>query len=173
MARGFRTLADVLARCVIKDDTRCWIWQGATTTDGSPRLHTFDHARNEKRTLSGTVGVWNIAHQASPLAGYLVFRGCVNMLCMNPAHFRLAKSRKELGAHIRRNGARKGTAMEARRANQRLAMEAKGVQPTAPEKVRAIREADPNLTNKQVGAIHGVPHWTVSKIRLGRSHKGI
>lgn len=171
--RGLLTVAQVRARCDIDPARHCWLWQGAKGVDGTPRLWTFDHQRGEKRSMSGALAMWNIAHQEAPRPGHLVYRCCGARACLNPAHLKQARDKAEIGLHIRRAGYRIGIAVEARRANQRRAMEARGITPTAPEVVRAIRKAPMETSNVELAAIHGISHTTVSRIRRMESHKEV
>lgn len=173
MKRGITTIEALRERCVVDPCTHCWLWQGGCTTDGTPRIHTVDYERMTKATMSGPRAAWNIAHGESPPAWALVFRGCQRRLCLNPAHLRLARSKAEIGAHIRLAGTRKGTAVEARRANVRIAALASGKVYTDPDVVRAIRHAPPEATSVSLAAIYGLAQQTVSRIRRGESHRGI
>lgn len=175
MTRGLLTVEAVRARCIIDPAMHCWIWQGAKgAKDGNPRIHTFDHERGEKRTMGGAKAMWNIAHQEAPPSwAPLVYRCCGKSLCLNPAHLKTAKDLAEIGLHIRRSGQRVGTATDARRANQLLAMAASGITPTSPDVVRAIRAADKSVTGEMLAAQFSMSRTAVSRIRRGESHKGI
>lgn len=166
------TTADVLARCKVDPASHCWIWQGAASSDGVPRIHTLDYARAEKRTMSGPLAVWHIAHCAPPRPGHLVYRGCQNRLCLNPAHLRQAADKAAIGLHIRRLGSRKGKCTETRIANLRRAQIAAGAIPTPPEVVLAIRAVPrAEATNRDLARRHGIAEQTVSRIRRGDSFK--
>jgi hypothetical protein len=174
VTRGLLKVEAVKARCIVDAATHCWLWQGAASTEGTPRIYTFDHERGEKRTMSGPRAMWNIAHQEAPPSwAPLVFRCCGKAACVNPAHLRTARDKAEIGLHIRRSGHRVGTALESRQASQRLAMAAQGITPTAPDVVRAIRAANPAETSVALAARHHMAVQTVSRIRRGESHKGI
>jgi hypothetical protein len=168
--RGIATIPDVRARSILDPLTGCWHWQGAKAWDGVPRIHAFDHARGEKRVMCGPQAVWNIAHGESP-APKLAFRACTCTDCVNPVHLRLARDKAEIGLHIRRRGNRKGKALEARRANARLAQIAAGHTPTPPEVVMAVRSAPAVVTNRELAALHGITDKVVSRIRRGESHR--
>ena len=169
IARGMLTVQRLRERCTIDPATHCWIWQGATTCQGTqPRLWTLDYALVEKRCMSGPLAAWHIAFQAAPRAGHLVFRCCQRTLCLNPAHLREAIDRKAIGLHIRRAGTRKGVAVESRRANIAKAHAAQGINVTAPEIVRAIRARGKGPTNIALGLEFGLCHSTVSRIRRKR-----
>lgn len=174
MARGMLTIQQLHARCIVDKATHCWLWQGATSPRGlQPRLWTFDHAAGEKRGMSGPLAAWNIAFQAAPRPGCLVFRCCMRSLCLNPAHLREAIDRKFIGRHIRRAGTRKGVAVESRCANLVKAREAQGMRVTPPEVVRAIRARGPGPTNVALGLEFGLSHRTVSRIRRRDSHRHV
>jgi hypothetical protein len=168
---GFLTIADVRQNCRIDPASHCWHWLGAKSTDGTPRVWTVDHERIEKRTMSGPKGLWNIAHGEAPRRGWLVYRSCVCADCMNPAHLAQAASKRDIFTHIARSGRWKGTCMEQRRANARLAQQASGAIPTAASIVLAIRAAGLQVTNQALATAHGISHTTVSRIRLGKSHR--
>lgn len=168
---GMATIGHLRARCAIDTVTRCWLWQGACATDGTPRLHTFDHERGDKRVMSGPKAAWNIAHGEAPPSWALVYRGCGHRLCLNPTHLRLARDKAEIGAHWRRAGYRKGNSVEARRANARLAQAAAGIVPTDSSVVLAIRSAPASVRGRELARLHGIAEQTVSRIRRGQSHR--
>lgn len=168
------SVAQLKARCTIDPATHCWLWAGATTgVHGVPAIWCFDHGRGEKRTMSGPLAAWNIAHGEAPPAGTLVFRGCCRTLCLNPAHLRRARSKAEIGQHIRRNGARKGTAVEARRANAAIGRAAAGIIDTPIESVIAIRSAPSSTTGRALAQALRLSESCVSRIRRGETHRGV
>lgn len=171
---GIATVDDLRARCVTNRATHCWEWQGArqcrgpNAEKGMPVMHAFDHARGEKRTMSGPKAVWNIAHGRAPLPGYRVFRACGCTTCVNPAHMREAKNQAEIGLHLRRSGALKGREMSAAaRAVLRKSHEAAGIVYIPDEKVEAIRSASPEITGRELSRRLGVSEQAVSRIRRG------
>jgi hypothetical protein len=166
----YLTVADVRARCITVPGSRCWLWQGPTVR-GMPRLHAVDHARGEKRTMVGTLAMWNIAHGQAPKPGCLVFRRCWRPACLNPDHLRQASSKAELFALMAADGVRKGTHIEARRRNVMAAWAATGLQPTDESIVLAIRRAPPNVTASALALEHGIAVQTASRIRRGESHR--
>lgn len=172
LPRGVTRIEHLRARCDIDHATHCWLWRGASTK-AKPRIYTLDHARGEKRPMSGPLAAWNIAHGAAPLAGALVYRCCGHQACLNPAHLREALSKAEIGLHIRRSGQRKGTALESRRANIRLAQAASGVVFTSPDVVRLIRAAGADVSSRALARKTGASDSVVSRIRRGQSHRGV
>lgn len=166
-----RDVSALKCRCDVDPVSGCWSWRGATSSDGLPRIHAFDHDRGAKVTMTGGRAAWNIAFDRAPRPGMLVFRSCGTKLCVSPYHLREIASRQEMGDAIRLAGFRKGTAIEARRANQRLACIAAGKPTTPPEVVMAIRQAPASITAKDLAAMHGIAHQTASRIRRGDSHR--
>lgn len=172
MRRGITTVADIRARCDVDPVTMCWHWKGATSR-GQPRIHAFDHAAGCKRVQPGQRAVWNIAFDEAPPAWALVFRRCCSSLCLNPVHLGLSRSKAEIGEHIRRNGARKGTAVEARRANAAIGRAAAGIVDTPVANVIAIRSAPSSTTGRALAQALGMSEACVSRIRRGETHRGV
>ena len=168
MKRGILTVADLRACCDVNQTNGCWIWQGGRT-NGAPRLWTFDHERGEKRVMTGPKGVWNIAHQAAPRKGWLVFRRCQVRLCMHPVHMGQARNLIELGKHIQLLGSQKGTMDAQRHANLVKARESQAVTSTPREVVLACRSAGADVTNVSLARLHGIGPSTVGRIRRGLS----
>lgn len=165
---GMTTVADVRARCNVDPVTNCWIWHGGMRKrDGvqQPAMHAFDHERGEKRTMTGPRAVWNIAHGAAPLPGYVVFRACCNRLCLNPVHLREAKTLADVGRHRRLSGVLKGNNTEARRANLRKAQAAAGVVVTPQHIVDAIQQAPKTITGQALARQFELSVSSVSRIR--------
>ena len=167
------TIDAVRAKCIVDNDTGCWIWQGAVNARGTPHIYTLDYGRMTKRTMQGHLAVWHIVYGEPPRVGWLVFRRCVNMMCLCPVHLGQIRNRAEMGRHIALNGKRKGTSVEARRANLVLAWGGRGVKPTAPEIVIACRAAGPEITGTSLAALYGISQQAVSRIRLGKSHRNV
>jgi hypothetical protein len=80
-----------------------------------------------------------------------------------------AVNKAEIGANVRATGRRKGTAIEARRANIAKAHAARGIKVTPDAVVRSILAAGPEPTNIALAAQFGICHQTVSMIRRGKS----
>lgn len=167
------TLEALRERCIVDEVTRCWKWTGGASSDGTPRLHTFNHETGSKQTMSGPKAVWNIAHGEAPRRGWFVMRSCGNRACMNPVHMAQFRSRVEMGEHIRLAGWRKGTHVEARRAAQRLACVAAGCPPTPEHVVREILALADSMTQTALAERYGLARQTVSRIVRRESHRHI
>jgi hypothetical protein len=168
LPRGVCTVEALKARCAVDLATHCWVWQRAVSNN-QPRIHTFDHARGEKRVMPGSLAAWNIGHGAAPRPGKMVFRCCGRNLCVNPAHLREAGSLAEIGAHIRRSGRLVGSNLEQRRANMARAHASMGTRLTPRAVVEAIWAAPKTTTGRSLALTLGVSEATVSRFRTGTS----
>lgn len=86
MKRGVLTVESLKARCIVDATTHCWLWTGARSgRSPAPRIWTLDHARLEKRVMSGPLAAWNIAYGAPPRPGRLAPAGVTNkaLCCMH------------------------------------------------------------------------------------------
>ena len=123
--------------------------------------------------MAGARAAWCIAHGEAPLPGYYVMRSCGHSLCLNPVHLRQVRDRKEQGRIISARGSAKGQrSHEQTMAICRKAWAARGINPTPPEVVLAIRAAPPGVTGRALAKIHGINERVVSSIRSGKSHRG-
>ena len=168
-ARGVCTVADLRDRSVIDPSSRCWVWQGGRTK-GKAAMWTFDHARGEKRVMPGPLAVWNIAHGAAPLPGWLVFAGCGNLCCVNPAHMRDARDRAAYGAFVRRAGWLCGKHIEQKAASLAKARAAKGIRDTPPDVVEKVRQLE-GISAYKVAQHLGIRRNVVYDIRHGRTFR--
>lgn len=168
-----RNTDDLRTRCDVDPLTHCWIWKGAQSGKGQPRIHAFDHARCEKRSMSGGLAAWNIAFGRAPLPGWLVYRACGNTLCLCPSHLREMPSLAAIGEHQRRAGHRRGTNVPQRLAALEKARQAAGITVTPREVVVAIRSAGADVTGRALAQQFGMRESTVSKIRRGETHQGV
>ena len=167
------SIAQLRERCSVDPVSGCWNWLGGYNgLSLIPRLWVYDYDRHDKASVSGPRAAWMLAHESAPLPGYLVFRACGNRRCLCPVHLREGK-KADLGASLRRSGRLQGTAVEARRANQKLAMAAAGLTPTSPDVVRAIRAAPSDVMLSSLAKLHGISPQTVSRIRRGESHREV
>ena len=112
---GVRSIDDMKDRCVINDETGCWMWKGAVTLS---RGRKSTGIRYETPTCSVPLGVFgNEKHTTMPalrfawlLAGGVPKRGqvvyrakCNEPRCVNPDHAAQA-TRKEVGRLVVESG---------------------------------------------------------------------
>ena len=172
--RGIRSMDDLRARCDVDPVSRCWIWRGCVDETGYPRIHAFDPAAGEKRSMAGARAAWCIAHGEAPLPGYYVYRSCGNRRCLNPVHLRQVRDRAEAGKLIKARGSMKGTrSYEDTIRAARKGWATQGIVVTPPEIVRAIRAAPRDVTGVALSRMHGISEQRVSAIRTGKSHRWI
>lgn len=91
--RGIRNVDDIKARCVIDDIAGCWVWKGGCTRDSkgytfNPAIHIPPGVLGEKRQVTtGQKAMWLLlGRRLNP--GYVVYRDCLNALCLCPSHLR-------------------------------------------------------------------------------------
>lgn len=176
-SRGVCTVADLRARSRVdpldgNPYDPCWHWLGCLSTDKRPRIWTVDLDRGIKTALSGPKAVHYIA-TGKPLRGRRAFRKCGSADCVNPGHHGTAANAAEIGAFVAAAGWRKGTHVEQRRANVKLAHQARGITPTPAPVVLAIRQAPENVTSTELAARFGLSPQTASAIRRGKSRREV
>lgn len=166
--RGIATIADIRARCEVDLVTHCWHWLGAMSgRKPAPRLHVLDLRVMEKRTISGPLALWMVAHGTVPNG--LPFRRCLCFDCMNPAHLRVARDKAEIGRHAALSGKWKGKHVEQKRANLAKARAVSGVFETPVHKVLAIRSAPASVTSTELARSLGLSLQATSRIRRGET----
>ena len=79
--KGVRTIADLLARCWVDDDTGCWHWRLAKS-GGLPSLW---YPPLEKRTTLSTV-ICHLVTGDVPKKGRVWHINCTTRGCANPEH---------------------------------------------------------------------------------------
>lgn len=169
-----RNASDVLRRCQIDKATGCWIWQGATIgSNRTPAIWTFDAEKGEKRTMSGPRAVWTLVFGAPPVGGKMVYRRCCTNLCLNPRHLDTG-TKADIGEHLRRVGLLRGKPLAPGSARNYLRLlEARGMRPTPPELVRAVKSAPKEVTGKALALTLGLTESTVSAIRTGKRWRAV
>jgi len=124
--RGLAVIQDLRDRSDVDPATHCWLWKGAIQRD-VPRMHAFDYRVNDKRTLSGPLAVWMIAHEEAPRPGWRVIRSCGEHRCVNPAHHEQMRDHAAIGEFMAATRRLKGTHIESRAANARKGRAAAGI----------------------------------------------
>lgn len=155
---GVHSLSDMQARCIVDEDTGCWIWQGGVQfSQGHERPVVWVTATN--RTESARRRAWVLA--GKPLQpGQMVFGTCGRPLCICPAHS-AAGSMKDLGTVRAEAGFDRGP---KRSAATRRSWEWRGA--LTAELAAWARESQ--QTQREAAHALGCTPATVSKVRLGR-----
>lgn len=93
-------LDQIKGRCRIDEETGCWLWSGAMSTDaGGGRVPIVWH---EGRASSALRVVYALSGR-TVRKGEIVWRACRHDHCLNPAHL-LSGTRKQWGAWRKANG---------------------------------------------------------------------
>jgi hypothetical protein len=174
--RGVLRVQDLYSHSERRPGSTCWWWTGAAAThpgtvNRSPRIWTFDHARGDKRVLSGPQAVFNITHRAAPPEGHRAYMRCLNSMCVRPECV-TSGTMLQIGAAIAASGKRKGTHVEARRACAALGRAKLAIVDTPADKVAAVLLAPASEQNQQIAERLGMTRQTVSRIRAGKSRRG-
>jgi hypothetical protein len=150
--------------------TMCWNWTGPTCKQGYPHIVTLCIRSGLKRRLGATSAVWNIAHDDPIPAGNIAARTCANTRCVNPAHIKLARNRREALASYVRAGVMQGTRSAGVTINHMPGRESARVIPT--EKIHAIFAFPESAKNTDIARELGMLRSTVAHYRA-RYRRGI
>lgn len=95
---GIRTLEDLKGRCIVSDETGCWLWQGAT---GEKRARLWFPPLQRTATLGVAIGFLRTGRESKP--GVVWYVACDTADCANPEHRRRGDRRAQmLAAKIKR-----------------------------------------------------------------------
>jgi len=176
LRRGISTVADIKARSVVDPITHCWHWMGGfgkgTNGEPYPMMHALDHDRIEKRTMTATLAVWNIAHNEGA-RGRIIYRSCCCNDCVNPAHMRAGLTKKESYRAVVRAGKLVGRHKNSDMSNVYSSMKERGVKLVDEKTVLAIRLLGPEVTGRYISQSFGIPESVVSRIRRGETYRHI
>lgn len=87
MVQGIRTLEDLRNRCVIQDDTGCWLFQSVRRSVKNWGINVWLPSLQRTETLPRAA--WILA--GKPMGkdrDWTVWRTCLNSECGNPAHLK-------------------------------------------------------------------------------------
>lgn len=168
-AGGVRTLEDLRLRCVIDEETGCWLWQQAVATAGggtTPIVHLPDNVLpgvGRRSTIPAARAAWLLSgRKLQP--GHVVWRQlCTGGRCINPAHCRAGTKSDGLAA-VAATGRNRGKP-------ERAVINAKSRASLA-KPVELVRQAEALFAagklQKDVRATLGISQKTAAAIRLGR-----
>jgi hypothetical protein len=157
-----KTLEDIRQRCVITEDGH-WLWKGALTAEGRPRIHAPDYTNNGRMIpQSGPRAVVHCSTGRPIPVGWRAYGTCEHKTCCNPKCIKCT-SEADFGAWLRRTGKYKGDVRRilANRATSR----SRSV--LTPERIAYI-QTSPKL-GKDLAVELGISETTVSKARRGES----
>lgn len=153
-------LSDVRGRCRLEDGH--WLWAGAKSSDGYPRIWSPDFTRHKgkMRAQPGRRGVWHLAHQRAIPNGWRVFSTCRERLCVSPGHI-VCEAVAKQGVKVAKSGRLKGVVARIvanRATNQRRSKLTRAII----EDIRSSPE-----TGEALAARLGLGRQTISKVRRG------
>ena len=170
-ADGVRTLSDLKGRCVIDDETGCWLWQGAISHAKTRKVRPIPRVwlsgdllgiPQAARVLTAAKAAWLLA--GKPLAdGHIVWRCvCSNNLCTNPAHGK-GTERAEMHRALAASNRIKGNPLRAviNERNRSMTL----IQPEVVREAEAMFAA--GRMQKEVKAAMGLSNRTLQLIRTG------
>jgi len=154
------TLDDIRARCVMRDGH--WIFRGARTNDGFPKLWAPDYTNGGRMTAQiGRRAVWHVATRQPIAPGHRVWGTCECRDCLRPDHMHCG-SMQEWGAHMAEIGIHKNSV--ARKIdNYRRALKLCKMTPAQVLEVQASSETGRALSQRM-----GIRESTISKARRGQ-----
>lgn len=165
--RGIYCLNDLRDRCRIDSESGCWNWSmtALETASGSvvPRVSVPANVFHQPKLLhaTGPRVSWLLSGR-SIREGWIVWRACVNGLCLNPAHLK-AGTHADEGAWQRANGHLRGDPRRAavNRANGRsLAIPAEKF-----AQVKSMLES--GIVRSEIQKASGVSRGVVKRIAEG------
>lgn len=159
---GIRTLADLLDRCRVDEETGCWLWAGAMSK-GVPRIWSSLLGK----TVTGGRLAWQLAHGEEPPTGMTVYRDqlCAAR-CVNPEHLKEG-TKAESGAALRASGKLRGDPRRAAQCLRNGMRQSKG----SPQLRALILASDEPATH--LAPKLGLSHTTISLVRQGKRWAGL
>jgi hypothetical protein len=152
---GIRSIEDIRLRCVINDETGCWLWPGSMNNSGTPI--TWFPPLQAAVTIGIAICFFKTGHR--PERGTMWLPKCGNQLCANPAH------RFVGNASVRTSGKRtplhNAKIALSNRKNARLTEEIAA-------EIRASEEAGCRVAKR-----YGISASHVSRIRRGQNWRPI
>lgn len=100
---GVRTVDDLRMRCVVDEDTHCWLWRGATRVASNRCTETRVWVPSLARVLPVPRAAWIVAGKRELQKGETVWRRCSEDQCCNPAHL-MAGDKAAWGAFVASKG---------------------------------------------------------------------
>ena len=150
---GVHSLNDILLRCIVDEETGCWLWQGTRAGGCSPSMWYPPMGK----AVAGGVVLYHLLHGEVLRKGNYFHRTCQSGECMNPAHRRVGtRSSQMKNAQLTRSVQERAAIARTRRASSRVLTD---------EIVADIRSSDETL--EQVSKRLGIHLSTASRIRRG------
>lgn len=165
---GVYDLQDMMDRCFVDEVSHCWEWrQSAPVLDGKPTPRVglppgLLVGQPKRATLTAHRAAYLLAGNAIR-SDYVVWRTCLNDLCINPGHLK-AGPRSAEGLWRQKNGYLKGDPV--RQLANRKNVSKQALPPSVVREVEAML-AD-RVPRDQIAAAVNASAATISKISQGR-----
>ena len=157
----FDWVKEKLAGVSIDEETGCWEYQGAKSTDGYGRFHIYANCMTpKKRKYRAHRVAYAFFHGVDP-AEKCVCHSCDNPACVNPEHLWLGTHQQNNDDKIRKGRAARQDGLN----NSSCKLDSSALE-------RVVEMLQEGATNKVIGAEMGVTHSNISLIRLGRLWAG-
>jgi hypothetical protein len=155
---GIRTLDDVRDRCIVDEESGCWIWRGARSKGRYPQAWFPLLGR---ATTIGRILLHLIENRA-PKPREVWHSKCGHPDCCAPAHRRSGNRRSQMrAAKIERNAITRARIAASRRARSKL----------SDEQAQIIRESPDTL--RELAARYGISKSWASCIKRGQGRSVI
>lgn len=150
---GVHTIADLMGRCRVDDETGCWEWAEGRDGGGRPSLWL---PALQKRTSLG-VAICVLKTGKAPKKGVVWHCTCTTRDCANPDHRRAGNRKTQmLAANLQRDPLTRARISKARRAVSKL----------TDMDCEAIRGSDEKL--RVLAQRYGVSLGHVQQVRVGK-----
>lgn len=154
-------LSQLRERCRVEDGH--WLWTGATSDGGVPRVWAPDYTKGGKMTSqTGRRAAWHLKHRKPLPQGWRVFATCTESACVNPAHS-AARPVQEQGAIVAESGKWKGSVRRIA-ANRAIGRRRSSLTPELFETIKTSEKS-----GQQIARENGLCRTTVSRVRRGKA----
>ena len=159
---GVRTLSDIKARCVVCEETGCWVWR-LSAAGGSARVN-MPFAGSPPRPYLGRRAALMLRSGKRLPKGHVASARpeCPNKLCCNPDHC-IALSRQEYGRRLAESGRWKGLLTKVMANRKTAQMRAK----LTPEQISQIRAAGRDVDAQALADQYGISAGHVMRVMRG------
>lgn len=143
---------------ILVSETNCWEWQGALSEKGYGVFNMGSRKEGNKRTIRAHR--YSYMKYKGELGELLVCHKCDNRKCCNPDHLFLGTDEDNI-RDMWAKGRQPPPLVQLGSANNNAILD--------DVKVAKIKSLLDTFNNKELGAMFGVKHSTISKIRTGRT----
>lgn len=159
---GIRTVACLMNRCHVDEDTGCWLWR-LSISQGVPRVHIL-LPDGRHGVMRGRRAALYLARGIELQAGHVAFAAacCKRMDCCNPEHAR-SGTRIAAGKALSKSGRVRMLPRKVAAALRNIRLHSK----LNPQKVRDIRASE--MSTRDLSRLYGVAQSHIQSIRAGKA----